>query len=128
METFKLVLPEHLNHYGYLFGGNLIKWVDESAWITASFDYPGCHFVTIGMDKVEFRKSIRQGTILRIHSRRSRVGNTSVQYTVNVFSGDIETGSQEEAFSTTITFVRVDEHGKKTSLPQSEGQKHLSVL
>jgi acyl-CoA hydrolase len=120
METFKLVLPEHLNHYGYLFGGNLIKWVDESAWIAASLDYPGCHFVTIGMDRVEFRKSIKQGAILRIHSRRSLVGNTSVQYTVNVFSGDIETGSQEEAFSTTITFVRVDEHGRKTGLPQGE--------
>lgn len=28
METYKLVLPEHLNPYGYLFGGNLLKWVD----------------------------------------------------------------------------------------------------
>jgi len=117
METYKLVLPEHLNHYGYLFGGNLIKWVDESTWIAASLDYPGCHFVTIGMDKVDFRKSIRQGAILRIHCRRSREGNTAVQYTINVFSGDLETGSQEEAFSTTITFVRVDERGKKRSLP-----------
>jgi acyl-CoA hydrolase len=27
------VLPEHLNHYGYLFGGHLLKWVDASAWI-----------------------------------------------------------------------------------------------
>ena len=25
MEKFKLVLPEHLNHYGYLFGGNLLE-------------------------------------------------------------------------------------------------------
>jgi acyl-CoA hydrolase len=120
METFKLVHPEHLNHYGYLFGGNLLKWVDESAWIAASFDYPGCNFVTIGMDKVEFRKSIRQGAILRIHALRGRVGKTSVQYTVSVFSGDIETGSQDEVFSTTITFVSVDEHGKKTSLPQGK--------
>jgi acyl-CoA hydrolase len=120
METFKLVLPEHLNHYGYLFGGNLIKWVDESAWIAASLDYPGCHFVTIGLDKVEFRKSVRQGAILRIDAQRSRVGNTSVQYTVNVFSGDIETGGQESVFSTTITFVRVDEQGRKKSLPHGE--------
>jgi len=25
MENYKLVLPEHLNHYGFLFGGNLLK-------------------------------------------------------------------------------------------------------
>ncbi|MGD0283399.1 MAG: hotdog domain-containing protein, partial [Dissulfurispiraceae bacterium] len=61
MENYKLVLPEHLNQFGYLFGGNLLKWVDEVAWIAASLDFPGCKFVTIGMDRVEFRKSIKQG-------------------------------------------------------------------
>ena len=25
MQTFKLVLPEHLNHAGFLFGGNLLE-------------------------------------------------------------------------------------------------------
>ena len=29
MESYKVVRPEHLNHYGYLFGGFLLKWVDE---------------------------------------------------------------------------------------------------
>jgi acyl-CoA hydrolase len=82
MENYKLVLPEHLNHYGYLFGGHLLKWVDEVAWIAASLDYPGCNFVTIGMDKVEFRKSVKQGALLRLEVNRAREGNTSVQYTV----------------------------------------------
>jgi len=31
MNQYKLALPEHLNHYGYLFGGNMLKWVDEYA-------------------------------------------------------------------------------------------------
>jgi acyl-CoA hydrolase len=118
MENYKLVLPEHLNHYGYLFGGKLLQWVDETAWIAASFDYSGCHFVTIALDAVEFRKSIKQGAILRIQAQRTHEGNTSVQYTVNVFAGDIETGSQDAVFSTMITFVRVDEEGRKTALPR----------
>jgi acyl-CoA hydrolase len=65
MDNHKLVLPEHLNHYGCLLGGNPLKWVDEISWVKARLDYPGCKFVTIAMDKVEFRKSVRQGTILR---------------------------------------------------------------
>ena len=117
MENYKLVLPEHLNHYGFLFGGNLLKWVDETAWIAASQDYAGCNFVTIAMDKVEFRKNVRQGAILRINAERSRVGNTSVQYTVSVFAGNIDTGTEETAFSTNITFVRVDSEGRKMNLP-----------
>ncbi len=123
MENYKLVLPEHLNHYGYLFGGNLLQWADETAWIAASLDYPCCNFVTIAMDKVEFRRSVRQGAILRIDARKSRVGDTSVQYTVNVFSGGSGTGSEEAIFSTNITFVRIDEQGQKKSLP-SDGSRN----
>ncbi|HSO80381.1 MAG TPA: hotdog domain-containing protein, partial [Chromatiaceae bacterium] len=35
MESYKVVRPEHLNHFGHLFGGCLLKWVDEIAWIAA---------------------------------------------------------------------------------------------
>ncbi len=120
MENYKLVLPEHLNHYGFLFGGNLLKWVDETAWIAASHDYAGCNFVTIAMDTVEFRKTVRQGTILRMSARRGRVGNTSVQYAVAVFAADLVTGAEEMVFSTNITFVRIDAAGRKTSLPAEQ--------
>lgn len=118
MENYKLILPEHLNHYGYLFGGNLLQWVDETAWIAASLDYPDCNFVTIGMDRVEFRRSVRQGSILRIDARRSRVGNTSVQYAVTVLPGKAEAGTEEPIFTTHITFVCIDEEGRKKRLPR----------
>jgi acyl-CoA hydrolase len=116
MENYKLVLPEHLNQYGFLFGGYLLQWVDETAWIAASLDYPGCSFVTIAMDKVEFRKSVKEGAILRIDAQRSRAGTTSVQYSVNVFAGEVKTRIPEAIFSTKITFVCIDEHGRKKAL------------
>ena len=116
MENYKLVLPEHLNHYGYLFGGNLLKWVDEVAWIAASLDYPGCNFVTIGMDRVEFRKSVKQGTLLRLEVNRTREGTTSVQYAVEVFRHDITSGDDEQIFRTNTTFVCIDSQGKKCGL------------
>ena len=113
MHNYKLVLPENLNHYGYLFGGYMLQWVDEVAWIAATMDFPGCRFVTIGMDKVEFRESILEGTILRFDVNKSRVGNTSVSYLVEVAKDGRENGS---AFSTTVTMVRVDQDGVKTAL------------
>jgi len=116
MEDYKLVLPEHLNHYGYLFGGYLLKWVDEAAWICASLEYPSCRFVTVGMDKVEFRKSVRQGAILRFGVAKGKVGNTSVQYSVEVFSESLGDRGGEAIFSTTITFVCLNGKGKKTPI------------
>jgi acyl-CoA hydrolase len=116
MESFKVVRPEHLNHYGYLFGGFLLKWVDEISWIAASRDYPGCQFVTVAMDKVEFRKSVRQGTVLRFKARRSKEGDTSVQYTVKVYADDLATGTEEAVFSTHVSFVCLDATGCKCPL------------
>ena len=116
MENHKLVLPEHLNQYGYLFGGNLLKWVDEIAWIAASLDYPGCNFVTIGLDKVEFRRSVKEGTILKFTTEKSRESTTSIQYFVRVYHGNSEGGREDLIFSTHVTYVRIDKAGRKIPL------------
>ena len=116
MESFKVVRPEHLNHYGYLFGGFLLKWVDEITWIAASRDRPGCHFVTVAMDSVEFHKSVRQGTVLRFVAEEAQCGHTSVRYQVAVFADDLETGAEEPIFSTHVSFVCLDAEGAKTPL------------
>lgn len=120
MEQYKLVLPEHLNHYGYLFGGHMLKWVDEISWIAASLDYPGAQFVTIGMDRVEFRKGVNKGAILRFNVEKTRQGTTSVQYAVKVYADNIENGEEEMVFSTHVSFVNLDASGRKVPLPAIE--------
>lgn len=126
MENYKLVLPEHLNHYGYLFGGYLLQWVDEAAWICASLEHPSCRLVTVGMDKIEFRKSVRQGTILGFKVAKKRVGNTSVQYSVEVFSEKLGHGEEGVIFSTNITFVCLDEKGEKIAISKIATAPELS--
>lgn len=111
METQRLVLPEDLNHLGFLFGGRLLAWVDEACWIAASLDYPHCQFVTIGMDKVEFRHSVRQGTILSIECGRVNEGRTSVTYAVKVM--DRRNAHAPPIFTTKISYVSVDDAGRK---------------
>jgi acyl-CoA hydrolase len=117
MESYRVVRPAHLNHYGYLFGGLLLQWADEMSWIAASRDYPGCRFVTVGMDRVEFRRGVREGSVLRFVVQRSHSGTTSVRYEVAVYADDIETGAEEAVFSTHVSFVCLDRHGSKTPLP-----------
>lgn len=113
MENHRLVLPEHLNQFDFLFGGYLLKWVDEMAWMAATLDYPECLFVTVGMNDVSFRKSVRGGSILRFETERDRVGDTSVTYMVRVFREDVE------IFSTDVSLVHVDAAGRKQSLPKA---------
>lgn len=118
MQTYKLVLPEHLNHAGFLFGGNLLKWVDEAAYMAARLDYPACEFVTVAMNQVQFKQRVELGSILNFEVTRARVGTTSVDYAVTVRkSGDI-TPSETVIFSTTATFVHIDASGQKQPLPK----------
>ncbi len=115
MENYKLVMPEHLNHYGDLFGGNMLKWVDEFAWIAATLEFPSCRFVTVAMDKVEFRQPVKEGSILRFIVRRVRSGVTSLTYAVDVHPHNRLT---TPVFSTTVTLVRVGPDGCKRRLPR----------
>lgn len=119
MEDRRLVLPEHLNHFGFLFGGQLLRWVDEIAWIAGTLDFPGCRLVTVGMDDVSFRRSVRGGTILRFVAAREGIGRTSVRYRVDVFAESIDTGAEEAVFTTTVTQVRVGEDGRKLAIPRN---------
>lgn len=116
MQTHRLILPGDLNQYGFLFGGRLLAWVDEASWIAASLDYPTCRFVTVGMDKVEFHHSVREGTILEIDCRRERAGTTSVTYVVHVRDGR---GVSSPIFSTRVTFVSISAEGVKQPLPSA---------
>ena len=113
MQTHRLVLPGDLNQYGFLFGGRLLAWIDEASWIAASIDFPHCQFVTVAMDTVEFHHSVRDGTILRISCELVREGTTSATYSVRVID---ERAEPKPIFSTRVTFVSVDDEGRKRSI------------
>ena len=120
MQHYKVVLPADLNDYGSLFGGTLLKWVDEIAYIRVSLDFPGQHFVTIGLDHVEFKHPIREGQILRFHCEKTRVGNTSVTYKVKVYGARYNAKSEATLFENNITFVCVTNDGHKTPITNSQ--------
>lgn len=107
-------MPGDLNHYGSLFGGRMLAWVDEAAWIAASTQFPHCQFVTIGMDKVEFRRGAGDGTILKINCTLVKKGNSSVTYQVAVT--DAKSTPEIPVFQTKVTFVSVNDQGEKQAI------------
>ena len=116
MHNYQLVLTEHLNHYGYLFGGILLKWVDESAYICARLEHPGKRFVTVGMDKVSYKRQVELGSILVFFVEKERTGTTSVTYRVTAKTASPASSDDAEIFSTLVTFVCLDEDGNKCAI------------
>lgn len=116
LETFTIVRPEHLNHHGVLFGGQMLKWVDEFAWLAASREFPGCRWVTIAMDKIEFRNRVIPGSILRFATKIEKKGNTSVTYCVKVFADEEGASDEKEVFTTQVTLVNINKKGEKSEI------------
>ncbi len=123
METFSFVRPEHLNHHGFLFGGQLLKWMDEYAWLAAARDYPGTILVTRAMDNIQFNKRVSNGSILRFCIQPYKVGNTSVTYYIEVFAADQTSKNEYLVLSTHVTFVALNERGEKVPLPKTPVEK-----
>lgn len=117
MDNFTLVRPEHLNHHGYLFGGVMLKWIDENAWMAATREFPGSTLVTVSMDACRFKHPVVNGSILRFLMLKSRQGTTSVSYTVTVYADAPGAAEEKEVFSTDVTFVQLDHLGRPCALP-----------
>jgi acyl-CoA hydrolase len=118
VNNYCFVRPEHLNHHNFLFGGQLLKWVDEYSWLAAACQYPQSILVTRAMDDISFSHRVGSGAILRFDVEWKHQGTSSVRYETKVYA--TENGSCEEllVFSTNITFVCVDEKGQKVDLPK----------
>ena len=121
MDNYTIVRKEHLNHHGYLFGGTLLRWVDEFAWIFASLDFPGCSLVTVGMDRITFKERVVSGSILRFNVLPARRGRTSITYSVVVYADAPGATEEKIVFSTSVSFVGIDADGNKKPLPCGRG-------
>jgi acyl-CoA hydrolase len=104
----KLIKPEDLNARNTLFGGALLRWIDEEAGIYAMTKLDTKEVVTKYISEIDFISSAKQGDVIEIGLGFQRVGRTSISFSCevrNVFSK--KTIIKIE----TIVFVKVDENG-----------------
>lgn len=122
----ELVLPNHTNQLGSLFGGQLMYWIDICASLSA-----GKHnqriCVTASVDKVDFLHPVKLGDAVTLVSSVNRVFNTSLEVGVKVFAQNFMEGTVQHTNSAYVTFVSVDSQGKPLkateALPETNEQK-----
>jgi len=76
--TRKWVKPEDLNPNGTLFGGALLRWVDEEAAIYAILQMGNHRAVTKMMSEIIFVSSARQGDMIEMGLKATHFGRTSL--------------------------------------------------
>ncbi len=111
----KAVFPNTTNHYDTLFGGTALNWMDEVAFITAT-RYSRQKMVTVSSDKIDFNTAIPAGTIVELVGTVVRVGKTSVQVQVDVFTEEMYSESRVKSISGRFTMVAIDDHKKPITI------------
>jgi len=76
--TRKWVKPEDLNPNGTLFGGSLLRWIDEEAAVYVIDQLGNNRVVTKYMSEINFVSSARQGDIIELGINATQFGRTSI--------------------------------------------------
>ena len=76
--TRKWVKPEDLNPNGTLFGGSLLRWIDEEAAIYAIVQLGNQRVVTKYISEINFVSASRQGDIIELGIIATEFGRTSM--------------------------------------------------
>jgi acyl-CoA thioesterase YciA len=100
-----------LGFHGNLFGGKLLAWMDASA---AAFAMQVCdtpRMVTVMIDQCSFKKPAKEGQLIKIYGRVSKIGNTSITIYMEARSHSVYSGQQNTILDTNMKFVRIDEGG-----------------
>lgn len=106
-----VTLPRDTNHYGTIFGGVILSYIDQAGFVEARRH--GRHrWVTAAMDRVEFIAPVQVGDTVNFYGRTTRLGNKSVTVTVDVEAERFDTGETVRVTSATLTMVSVDASGR----------------
>jgi acyl-CoA thioesterase YciA len=121
-----IMMPSDTNPYGTIFGGVILSYIDMAGSIGARREVlklggnPAAGFVTVAMNKVEFKHPVLVGDVVKFLTRLVRIGRTSVTMHIDV---QAERGTETIGVTEAeVVFVGVD-----TSLPVAE-RKPMPLL
>ena len=116
-ETSELMMPEHSNNMGHVFGGVILSMMDKCAAI-AAFRHSRAGVVTASIDRVDFREPIHLGDLVVMKASINYVGKSSMEVGVRVEAEDLLTGIRRHTNSCYLTFVAVDRNGRPIEVPE----------
>jgi acyl-CoA hydrolase len=110
-ETSEIMMPQHANVLGHVFGGAILSMMDTTAAVTA-FRHARSAVVTVSIDRVDFREPIHVGDLVIMQSSVNFTGRTSMEIGVRVEAEDLMTGRRRHTNSCYLTFVAIDRNGR----------------
>lgn len=111
-----LVLPQHTNNVGGVFGGQVMAWIDVCAAVSAQ-RFARKVVVTAAMDNLSFKVAAKDGEVMVLQSQVNWSGRTSMEVGVRVESENPLTGKRVHTSTAYLTFVALGDDGRPTQVP-----------
>ena len=110
-ETSELMMPQHANNMGHVFGGVILSMMDKCGAI-AAFRHSRAAVTTASIARVDFREPIHLGDLVVMKASVNFVGRSSMEVGVRVEAEDLMTGIRRHTNSCYLTFVAIDRNGR----------------
>ena len=112
----QLVLPEHTNAMGTIFGGQVAAWIDICGAISAQ-RFCRRQVVTASIDDLVFLHPIQRGHIAIFSASVNASWTHSMEVGVRVEGEDPLTGVRRHTSTAYLTFVALEEDGLRAAVP-----------
>ena len=112
----RITMPMDANVAGNVFGGAILRFVDETAAIVA-YKHARTNVVTASVDRMDFFSPVYVGDLLRLIASINFVHKTSMEIGVRVETENPMTGQVKHTGTCFLTYVALDKNGKPTLVP-----------
>ena len=116
-EQVHLIMQQHLNRGGRLFGGALMQWLDEVAGVVAMRHAETYRVVTAAVDNLQFKHAIYEGEIVVLKGYVTYVGRTSMEVEIDTYVEQPD-GIRRTVNRAFFVMVAVDKDQKPIQVPE----------
>ena len=114
-EQVHLIMQQHLNGSGRLFGGALMQWIDEMAGIVA-YRHAGTIVTTACVDNLNFKAGAYLGDTVVLIGKLTYVGRTSMEVRIDTYVESPD-GTRRVINRAYEVMVALDENDNKVEVP-----------
>jgi acyl-CoA hydrolase len=116
-----LAEPGDVNYGGQVFGGAVMKWIDQAGYALA-VGWSGRYAVTVYVGGIQFENPIAIGSLVEVRARLLHTGNSSMHIGIDVHAADPRTADPRPRRTThcIIVFVAVDDARQPVAVPVFE--------
>lgn len=109
-------MPQDANVAGNVFGGSILKMVDETAYVAAT-RHARTNVVTASVDRMSFLSPVHVGDLLTLKANVNAVWRSSMEIGVRVEAMNPRTGEVRHTGSSYLTVVALGPDEKPSPVP-----------